>query len=66
MRLNFTMCDESELAEAVRILAGVIDRIGKGDYGIVLLSGDKVSGSDHYQTFRRREMEKHTFSIPNE
>jgi 2-aminoadipate transaminase len=28
MRLNFTMCDESELAEAVRILAGVIDRVG--------------------------------------
>jgi 2-aminoadipate transaminase len=31
MRLNFTMCDESELAAAVRILAGVIDRVGKGD-----------------------------------
>lgn len=31
MRLNFTMCDENELVGAVRLLAGVIDRVGKGD-----------------------------------
>lgn len=30
MRLNFTMCDEKVLEGAVRTLAGVIDRTGKG------------------------------------
>jgi 2-aminoadipate transaminase len=30
MRLNFTMCEEKVLAGAVRTLAGVIDRAGKG------------------------------------
>ena len=30
MRLNFTMCDESQLDDAIRTLAGVIDSAGNG------------------------------------